>query len=62
MLSIRWTDTPYTIAAAPFFRLVYVLVMMKQYFNQCINPGGGVFEAYIHVWAAFGVYTAVKTN
>ena len=40
-LFVAWTDTPYTIAAVPFFRVVYVLVMMKQYFNQCVNPGGG---------------------
>ena len=45
LVSPSWTDTSYTVAAAPFFRVVYVLVMMKQYFNQCVNPGGGGFEA-----------------
>ena len=30
MVSPSLTDTSYKAAAAPFFRLVYVLVMMKQ--------------------------------
>ena len=45
MVSPSLTDTLYAAGAVPFFRVVYVLVMMKQYFNQCVNPGGGVFEA-----------------
>ena len=42
MVSPSLAMASYTVAAAPFFRVVYVLVMMKQYFNQCVNPGGGV--------------------
>ena len=45
MVSPSLTDTSYAAGAVPFFRVVYVLVMMKQYFNQCVNPGGGMFEA-----------------
>ena len=41
MVSPSLTDTSYAAGAVPFFRVVYVLVMMKQYFNQCVNPGGG---------------------
>ena len=41
MLSPSLTDTSYAAEAVPFFRVVYVLVMMKQYLNQCVNPGGG---------------------
>ena len=46
MVSPSLTDTSYAAEAVPFFRVVYVLVMIKQYFNQFVNPGGGVFEAY----------------
>ena len=41
MVSPSLTDTSSAAEAVPFFRVVYVLVMMKQYFNQCVNPGGG---------------------
>ena len=41
MVSPSLTDTSYAAEAVPFFRVVYVLVMMKEYFNQCVNPGGG---------------------